>query len=170
MEWENVGRRALENMYYDQQLSDREIGEKFDVSKEQVKYRRKKYKVTFQGKMLKQFADNNEEVLKRLDEDAKGRMLDIKDTDEMAALLRIYAFRNGPLSGLYEEGRLSREEYKAIEDFTAGRLAGILDAVCKGEWLKLELLLKHYADNMRNLEPVVPDREELEIVFMNYIE
>ena len=170
MEWKDVERRALEDMYYVRQMSDREIAEEFGVSKERVKYRRKKFNVTFQGKMLKHFADNNEEVLRRLDEGAKGRLAALKDTDMLAALLGVYVLRNGPLGKLYEEGRLTREELKAAEDFTAGKLAGVLDAVEKKEWLKLELLYNYYIDNMHTLQPAVPDREELEIVFMNHIE
>ena len=170
MEWKDVERRALEDMYYVRQMSDREIAEEFGVSKERVKYRRKKFNVTFQGKMLKHFADNNEEILKRLDEGAKGRLASLKDTDMPAALLGVYVLRNGPVGRLYEEGRITREELKAAEAFASGRLAGILDAAEKKEWFKLELLYDYYCENTQCLEPAVPDRDELEIVFMNHIE
>ena len=170
MEWKDVERRALEDMFYVRQMSDRQIADQFGVSKERVKYRRKKFNVTFQGKMLKQFADNNKDVMRELDEDAKGRLADLEDTDVLAAMLGVYVMGSGPLYRLYEEGRLTREELKAAEDHVSGRLAGILDAIEKKEWFKLELLHDHYRKNMRCLEPAVPDRDELEIVFMNHIE
>jgi len=170
MEWKDVERRALEDMYYVRQMSDREIADEFGISKERVKYRRKKFNVTFQGKMLKQFADNNEAVLRQLDEDAKGRMSDIGDTDALASMLGVYALHSGPLGRMYEEGRITQEEFRAVEKFVSGRLAGLLDAAEKKEWFKLELLYDHYRENMQFLEPAVPDRDELEIVFMNHIE
>ena len=48
MEWEQVGRLELEQLYYEENLSDSLIAERFGISKNEVRKKRKLYNVSIQ--------------------------------------------------------------------------------------------------------------------------
>ena len=45
MEWEQVGRLELEQLYYEENLSDSLIAERFGISKNEVRKKRKLYNI-----------------------------------------------------------------------------------------------------------------------------
>lgn len=47
MEWEQVGRLELERLYYEENLSDSSIAERFGISKNEVKKKRKLYNIQY---------------------------------------------------------------------------------------------------------------------------
>lgn len=168
--WEEVGQKELENLYYEKNMSDQEIAAVYGISKSKVQYKRRKYGISFNKKILKNCFSENSELMNRLNADSRERLCQKENIDGLAKALTHYIFRNGPVEDMHADGKLSQEDMKTLNKYMVDRIAGILTAVSDGEWLKLELLYGFYQYYGRDWDAAIPDKQEMEILFYSEIE
>lgn len=165
LKWENVSRDELEKLYYEKDMSDRQIADLYGISKKKVEYKRRKYGITFNKKIFKDFEEENYELFETLNRDSKARLCDKSNIDGIAKALTHYVFRNGPVEDMHSEGKLSESDMKTLNKYMVNRIAGILSAIEEGEWLKLELLYSFYRLYGTDWDAAEPDKEEMELIF-----
>lgn len=168
LKWEIVSREELEMLYYEKKMSDSQIADMYGISKKKVEYRRKKYGITFNKKILKDFEEENPELFKTLNRDSKVRLCDKSNIDGIAKALTYYVFRNGPIEDMHSEGNLSESDMKTLNKYMVNRIAGILSAIEEGEWLKLELLYSFYRLYGTDWDAAEPDKEEMELIYQRF--
>ena len=157
MEWEQVGELELERLYYEENLPDSLIAERFGIPKNEVKKKRKLYNISMRihsieaafrehpGLADKQFRDEISELLPSeelhvLNQRAKERFIQFENIDALAKALTHYIFRQGPVEKMHVNGQLSQEDMKALNKYMVDHLAWILTRVFEGDWIRLELL------------------------------
>lgn len=165
MNWEEVGKEQLEELYYGQNLSDNQIARLYQVTRRQVQYKRKKYRISIENKFYWYLAKEDRELLKKLNAGARERLCRKSNIDGLSKALTHYVFRNGPVEDMHAAGKLEQEDMKVLNKYMVNRIAGILSAVEAGEWLKLELLYACYQYFGGNWDKAEPDRKELEQMY-----
>ena len=65
------------------------------------------------------------------------------------------------------DGKLSQNDMKILNKFMVNRIAGLLETIDKGEWLKLELLFNFYSLFGKDWDKPVPDTDEIDALFSN---
>lgn len=144
LSWENVNEDVLKHLYYDENLSDAVIAEKFGVSKNQVSYKRRKFGISIRDKVIIDVLNNQEEIMKEINEKSREKIINDMDIDAVSKAITHFAFRNGPIENMHSMGQLTEEDMKILNRFMVNRIAGLLDTMRKGEWLKLDILLHYY--------------------------
>jgi len=149
----------LERLYYEENLPDSLIAERFGVSKSDVKKKRKLYNISMRmhsidmallehpGLADEQFQNEisnllSPEELHILNQRAKERFIQFENIDALAKALThyIYIFRHGPVENMHVNGQLSQEDMKVLNKYMVNHLAWILTCVFEGDWMRLELL------------------------------
>ena len=164
---EKITKEELEELFKD--TPDSMIAELYGVSKSQVKYKRDKWDIKQYKYAINDFVDN--ELVKNLNATSKERLkersLDKNDIDSISISLTHYLFRNGPVEDMHSDGKLSQDDMKTLNKFMVNRIAGILETMQKGEWLKLELLLNFCSLYGSDWDKAVPDTEEIHPIYLN---
>ena len=164
-QWEDIGKKELEYLYYEQRLSERAIAELYDVTKNQVRYKRNKYGISIRDKIFDDFISCDSELFRNLNDDSKNRLLKSENIDGLAKSLTHHVFRNGPVEDMHAAGQLSEEDMKTLNKYMVNRLAGILLAIYENKWMQLESLhelLKGFGDEW---DPAEPDMEDLDLIW-----
>lgn len=65
-QWKDIGKMELEYLYYEQRLSERAIAELYDVTKNQVRYKRSKYGISIRDKIFDDFISCDSELFRNL--------------------------------------------------------------------------------------------------------
>lgn len=73
--WNQITKEELSSLYYDKELSDRQIADLFYISKSKVAYKRKKYGISFRNKVYRDFQEKNSDLFEKLNSDSKERLL-----------------------------------------------------------------------------------------------
>lgn len=171
MEWEQVGKLELEQLYYAENLSDSLIAERFGISKNEVRKKRKLYNISmlmhsidnvfleYPGLTVTQFQKEisdllSPEELYTLNQRAKERFIQFENIDALAKALTHYIFRHGPVENMYVNGQLSQEDMKALNKYMVNHLAWILTCVFEGDWIRLELLFDNFSHHGNQWDPV----------------
>ena len=68
---------------------------------------------------------------------------------------------------MHSAGKLSQEDMKTLNKFMVDRIAGILETMQNGEWLKLELLLNFYSLYGQEWDKATPDTDEINDIYLN---
>ena len=67
---------------------------------------------------------------------------------------------------MHAAGKLSQDDMKALNKYMVNKIAGILETISNGEWLKLELLLNYYQQRYgKNWDTPISDTEEIELEY-----
>lgn len=112
--WKNISKEQLEYLYIDENLSDSSIMELFDISESKVKYKRQKYGIKFNDKVVKAFIN---QIPKELNDNSKQRILQNFNIDLFAKVITHYAFRNGPVEDMHANNQLSQDDMKTLNKF-----------------------------------------------------
>lgn len=163
--WKDITEATMKDLYYQQNLTDSSIAELYGVTKDQVRYKRNKFGVSFKNKIFDDFVSQNGELFNRLNNDSKIRLLKPENIDGIAKALTHYAFRNGPVEDMHADGKLTQEDMKTLNKYMVNRLAGILSAVYEERWLQLELLYGFLQNYGIDWDKAEPDAEELELMW-----
>ena len=161
MEWRKISREILEKLYYEQGMSDRQIAEIYGVSEGAVQYRRKKYGISFERKLIRQLV-NNRELWEKCNAESRERLCTEENIDRLAKALTVFAFRNGPIESMHTQGKLSQSDMKILNKYMVDRMASVLQVVFAEEWIKLEILCDYFQDYFSEWDSAVPDQDDLE--------
>lgn len=164
-DWEEITEETLKQLYYDENMSDSLIAEKYGVTKARVRYKRSKFGISVRNKVYEEFASQNGEAFERLNEDSKERLLKQENIDGISKALTHYAFRGGPVEDMHADGKLSQDDMKILNKYMVNRLAGILIAVHEERWLQLELLYTYLQLYSVDWDKAEPDLEDLDIIW-----
>lgn len=164
-DWKDVTEETLKQLYYDEEMTDSLIAEKYGVTKAQVRYKRKKFGISLKNKIYDGVVSQNGELFEKLNRDSKERLLKKENIDGIAKALTHYAFRNGPVEDMHANGKLSQNDMKALNKYMVNRLAGILVAIYEERWLQLELLYAFLQQYGMDWDKAEPDMEELDLIW-----
>jgi len=148
LNWKEITRDQLANLFFVENISSSLIADLYNVSINQVKYKRKKLDITMNS--TDYYNRAYEEVMKshpELEIQAKERLIKEENIDMISKAITHYIFRNGPVEDIHAEGKLTQEDMKTLNKFMVNRIAGLLKIALDGHWSKLELmteLLKYY--------------------------
>lgn len=165
--WNDITEETLKDLYYEQNLSDSLIAKIYGVTKNQVRYKRNKFGITFKNKIYDAFVSQNSDFFKRLNDGSKTRLLQMENIDGIAKALTHYAFRNGPVEDMHADGKLTQEDMKILNKYMVNRIAGILSAIHEDRWVQLELLYGALQNYVIDWDKAEPDTEDLELIWRN---
>lgn len=75
------------------------------------------------------------------------------------------------MKNIHSKGKLSQEDMKTLNKFMVNRIAGLLETLNKGEWLKLELLLNYYSMFFgKNWDKPIPDIDEIDLKYKKFLD
>ncbi len=164
-DWKDVTEETLKQLYYDEEMTDSLIAEKYGVTKAQVRYKRNKFGISLKNKIYDRVVSQNSELFEKLNRDSKERLLKEENIDGIAKALTHYAFRNGPVEDMHADGKLSQNDMKELNKYMVNRLAGILVAIYEERWLQLELLYAFLQQYGMDWDKAEPDMEELDLIW-----
>lgn len=169
LEWDKITKEDLKKLFKNN--SDSMIAELYGVNISQVKYKRNKWNIKLYNYPIHDDKDFNNALLKNLNQSSKERLkerlFDKNNIDSISIALTHYFFRNGPVEDMHSAGKLSQEDMKTLNKFMVDRIAGILETMQNGEWLKLELLLNFYSLYGQEWDKATPDTDEINDIYLN---
>lgn len=171
LNWNLITKKELEELFRNH--SDNTIAELYEVTAYQVKKQRNKWNIKQYNyaiqESLQEFLseDKNKTLFENLNKSSKKRLLSDRSKDILPIALTHYLFRNGPVEDMHTDGKLSQNDMKILNKFMVNRIAGLLETIDKGEWLKLELLFNFYSLFGKDWDKPVPDTDEIDALFSN---
>lgn len=161
LSWNEITEEELKHLYYDENLSDRQIADLFRVSKSKVAYKRGKMGISLRNKVYQEFVQQNSELFEKLNSDSKERLLKRENIDMISKAVTHFIFRNGPIEDMHANNQLSQKDMKTLNKYMVNRIAGLLTAIADNNWLQLELLLAYYRPFGTEWDAAEPDMEEI---------
>lgn len=169
LSWKDITQEELQRLYYDENLSDNEIANLFEVTKSKVTYKRKKFGISLKNKLYQELVEQNGELFQKLNSESKKRLLKRENIDVISKAITHFAFRNGPIEDMHANNQLSENDMKTLNKYMVNRIAGLLSAIADNNWLQLELLLSYYRFFGIEWDKAEPDLEEINSVLKNAI-
>lgn len=169
--WNDITKEELEELF--EKHTDNMIAELYDVKNSQVKTKRDKWDIKQYNYILKKFLeeDINKKLFDNLNQSSKKRLLNKDNIDTVSIALTHYLFRNGPVEDIHSKGKLSQEDMKTLNMFMVNRIAGLLETINKGEWLKLELLFNYYSMFFgKSWDKPNPDIDEIDLEYKKFLD
>ena len=163
-QWDRVTEEELKHLYYEEEMTDREIAERFGVSMGKVAYKRRKYGISVKNMVYQQFMDENSELFAQLNENSRERLLRRENIDAISKAVTHYTFRNGPVEDMHANGQLSQQDMKTLNKYMVNRIAGLLSAAMDGSWLQLEQLFSYYRFFGGDWDAAEPDMGEMKLL------
>lgn len=177
MKWEQVDQRELERLYYEENLPDSAIAERFGIPKKEVTKKRRQYNISmrmhsidvafskYRGTADKQFQEEisaflSKDELNLLNQRAKERLVQRENIDAISKALTNYIFRLGLVEDMHANGKLSQEDMKALNIYMVNHLAWVLTRAFEGDWLRLEVLCNSLACYGKTWDPADPQAVE----------
>lgn len=161
LSWNDITEEKLKHLFYDENLSDRQIAELFGVTKGKVAYKRNKFGISIKNKVYEEFVEQNVELFEKLNFDSKKRLLKQENIDAISKAITHFVFRNGPIEDMHTNNQLSQSDMKILNKYMVNRIAGLLTAIADNNWLQLELLLSYYRWFGTDWDKAEPDMEEI---------
>lgn len=168
LDWNNITKDELEELF--EKSTDNMIADLYGVTKSQVISKRRKWNIKLINYSIKNFLNNdeaNKALFNSLNQTSKERLLNKNNIDIISIALTHYLFRNGPVEDMHSDGKLSQDDMKTLNKFMVNRIAGLLETMHKGEWLKLELLLNFYKLYGNDWDKPVADVDEINALYLN---
>ena len=171
LNWNLITKKELEELFRNH--SDNTIAELYEVTAYQVKKQRNKWNIKQYNYAIQESLqtflseDKNKTLFENLNKNSKERLLSDRSKDILPIALTHYLFSNGPVEDMHADGKLSQNDMKILNKFMVNRIAGLLETIDKGEWLKLELLFNFYSLFGKDWDKPVPDTDEIDALFSN---
>ena len=138
--WSTITQEELLALYVDNQYIDKDIAEMFNVTMNQVSYKRKKLGITKElilfNRMMKQVPA---ETLQELNAASKKAVCDM-DLSVLSRVIAHYIFRNGPVEDMHCEGKLTDDDMVVLNKYMNDRIATLIHLLRKNDWIRLHLL------------------------------
>jgi predicted DNA-binding protein YlxM (UPF0122 family) len=166
--WQKITQDELRELYCQDNLSDNEIAKKFSVTVGKVKYKRKKYGITYIEKIYGDFFSENKELIASLNNESKERLCKNENINWITKSIVHHIFRNGPVEDMHAENQLSQEDMKTLNKYMVDNLGMIVSAVIHGNWLILEQWLAYYKQWGDNWDdPALTDHDMQKLIFQH---
>lgn len=169
LSWGSITEEELKHLYYDKELSDRQIADLYQVSKGKVTYKRNKFGISIRNGIYEEFTQQHSEVFQELNGNAKKRLLKKENIDSISKAMTHYIFRNGPVEEMHANQQLSEEDMKKLNKYMVNRIAGVLTKIVDENWLQLEMLLHYYRYYGGKWDNAEPDMDEIDLLFKDGI-
>lgn len=169
LNWDDITKEQLEKLFIEENIPNSLIADLYDVSKERVRYKRKKWNISiYSAKYLyKRYSEENSTLFTMLNQNSKERLLKEENIDFISKALTHYVFRNGPVEDMHAEGKLTQEDMKTLNKYMVNRIAGLVKLMQRGEWLKIELLCNALRYFGTEWDKVESDTKEIDFIFNN---
>lgn len=170
-DWNAITKEDLEILSIDHELADSVIGIIYDVSKEAVRYKRRKFDINTNNPKYRyrSIKNNYKDLFDNLNHDSKTRLLDKANMDRITIALTHYIFRNGPVEDMHANNQLSENDMKKLNKFMVNQLYNILSLIYEGDWVKLEVLFNILSFYGRDWDKPECDMEEIDQLFEIYM-
>lgn len=156
-DFNQITAEQLKRLFYDEDKMDCEIANLFNITKSKVGYKRRKYGINFQNKVLMDLLDNRDEYTEVLNEKARQRVMKKESIDLLAKAITHFAFRNGPVEDMHANGQLSQGDMKTLNKFMVNRLAYVFQLIIENRWQEFEVLVRFESMYGNSWDPAVPD-------------
>lgn len=167
LSWNDITEEELKHLYYEEELTDRQIADIFDVAIGKVTYKRRKFGISIKNMVYQEFMSQNSDLFNELNLNSKERLLRRENIDSISKAITHFAFRNGPIEGMHANAQLSQADMKILNKYMVNRIAGLLTAIADNNWLQLELLLSYYKLRGSEWDKAEPDMKEINLVLRN---
>ncbi len=167
LDWDKITKEELEELF-EEDIPDSMVSDLYNVSQSKVTYKRKKWNINMRSSIRKQIIESD--LYQGLNAESKKRLFDRDNLENISKALTHYIFRNGPVEDMHGNGKLSQQDMKILNKFMVDRIAGILETIYEGDWLKLELLLDFYSNFGTNWDKPNPDKKEIELLYKKSLE
>jgi hypothetical protein len=157
----SITEEELKHLYYDEELTDREVADMFGVAIGKVTYKRRELDITIRNMIYQEFINKNDELFEKLNSDSKKRLLRRENIDSISKVITHFIFRNGPVENMHVNDQLSEKDMKTLNKYMVNRIAGLLTAIADNNWLQLELLLSYYKLFGGEWDKAEPDMKEI---------
>lgn len=157
----------LEKLYYDEERSDAEIADLFDVPESKVRYKRRKCNINFQKRVIKKLLANTE-FTNEMNEKIRKQIMIEPNIDMLARAVTCFAFGNGPVEEMHAKGQLSQEDIKTLNKFMVNRMAYIFQLIIEERWFEFGELICYNAKFCSDWDVAEPDDGGMrEIILMS---
>jgi succinate dehydrogenase flavin-adding protein (antitoxin of CptAB toxin-antitoxin module) len=167
LDWNAITPQELRDL--NEKLSDSRIAEMYGVSVGRVRYKRRKFGITWMDRLRTQFYARDADVMQKFNDSARKALLENPDVDMLAKAITQYAFRSGVVENMHVEGKLTDADMKELNIFFSNRIAGILVKAFADEWLQILFLFDFYKTLAADWDKVEPDVKEFEMGFAQRI-
>lgn len=140
----NFAHTDLKRLFIDEEKSDKQIAELFDVKPSRITYLRRKYGITIRNGILDEFLLGRSDKARILNEEAKQDILQRENVNIIAKAVTHFAFRNGPVEDMHSNRQLSEEDMKTLNKFMVNRLAYIFSLIVEERWIELNILVRSH--------------------------
>lgn len=167
LNWDDITKEQLEKLFIDENIPNSLIADLYDVSKERVRSKRRKWNISMYSAnyIYKRYTEENSSLFTLLNQNSKERLLKEENIDFISKALTHYVFRNGPVEDMHAAGKLTEEDMKTLNKYMVNRIAGLVKLMQEGEWLKIELLcnaLRYFGTEWDKAEM---DTKEIDFIF-----
>jgi hypothetical protein len=162
--WDNITEEELKHLYYDEELTDRQIADMFAVAISKVTYKRRKFGITIKSMIYQEYMNQNSNLFSELNLNSKERLLKRENIDSISKATTHFAFRNGPIEDMHANNQLSENDMKTLNKYMVNKIAGLLTAIADNNWVQLEMLLSYYKLFGTEWDKAEPDMEEINSV------
>ncbi|MCL2358098.1 MAG: hypothetical protein FWC70_13260 [Defluviitaleaceae bacterium] len=164
--WNEITRDQLKHLSYEQLLPDSAIAQKFGISVSKVRYKRKKFNLSAKTVCIEKFADENSEIYREINKQAKEWFTDAENLDSTARAIAGYVFRNnGVTENFHAKYKIPDEDMKMLNICIVNRIAGLLKYAASEDWNKLRKVLAYCNMFTTGWNPAEPDTEEFEKIY-----
>ena len=170
LNWKEISKEQLEELFHKERITDRMIAELYDVSMSAVASKRRKWDITIQSSIIKDFFDENSSMMQELNENAKKRLMGKENIDWIAKALTHYIFRNGPVEDMHADNKLTEDDMKTLNKYMVNKIATLLDLVNDSEWLKIELMLNFMGLYGHDWDKAEIDKEDINLIYQNNLD
>lgn len=163
MFWSSVNKEELKQIYIVEGLSDQEISNKYSVPISKVRYKRKKFGITYRAKSTFQLFNTDNKYKKRIDMEAFDLLDNCDNIDLYSKALTNYLFRSGPVEDMHCKGQLSQDDMKILNKYIVNRTATLLTLIFNDEWFKIYLAFQYHKHFGTDWDPAEIDYGEFDI-------
>lgn len=129
-------------MYIDEGRTDSEISKLFNIPVSKVGRVRRKHGITIRNIILEELLMGKTEESRKLNKEAKDRLIKEERVGVLSKSVAHFAFRNGPIEDMHAKGQLSKSDMMTLNKFVHNRLAYLVQLIVNERWLELELLMQ----------------------------
>ncbi|WP_083659881.1 MULTISPECIES: hypothetical protein [Paenibacillus] len=140
--FDNLSVDDLRIIYCDEEKTDWQIVELFNVSASKVGRIRRKHGITIKNMVFDELLMGKNEESLNINLNIKNRLLVDENIDMISKAVAHFAFRNGPIEDMHADGQLSESDMKKLNKFVHNRLAYVFQLIVQDRWLELDFLIK----------------------------
>lgn len=159
LNYENLSADDFHRMYIEEEKTDDNLAELFDVKQSKITYRRKKLGITIRNSILDEYLLGRTDKSKEMNLQIKSDILKSENISIISKAITHFAFRNGPIETMHANpnNQLSEEDMKILNKFMVNRLAYIFTLMIEDRWIEFDFLIRNidwmYGHNWDDAEP-----------------